>query len=118
MKNPHSVVTAHLIDREGEPTRQALDEILGLLPHAAAGRKKESVRAVGVAFGTGLTTISRAPADKSTPPANCSTRALADRTPTSSDATSNLSRRVRAARHWNVAPAGKARFLGGGVLLV
>jgi dienelactone hydrolase len=29
MKNPHSVVTAHLIDREGEPTRKALDEILG-----------------------------------------------------------------------------------------
>ena len=29
MKNPHSVVTVHLIDREGEPTRQALDEILG-----------------------------------------------------------------------------------------
>jgi len=29
MKNPHSVVTAHLIDREGEPTRQALEEILG-----------------------------------------------------------------------------------------
>jgi dienelactone hydrolase len=29
MKNPHSVVTAHLIDREGEPTRAALDEILG-----------------------------------------------------------------------------------------
>jgi dienelactone hydrolase len=29
MKNPHSVVTLHLIDREGEPTRQALDEILG-----------------------------------------------------------------------------------------
>jgi dienelactone hydrolase len=28
MKNPHSVVTAHLIDREGEPTREALDEIL------------------------------------------------------------------------------------------
>ena len=26
---PHSVVTAHLIDRAGEPTRQALDEILG-----------------------------------------------------------------------------------------
>jgi dienelactone hydrolase len=25
---PHSVVTAHLVDREGEPTRQALDEIL------------------------------------------------------------------------------------------
>ncbi len=29
MKNPHSVVTAHLIDRAGEPTRAALDEILG-----------------------------------------------------------------------------------------
>jgi dienelactone hydrolase len=28
-KNPHSVVTHHLIDREGEPTRAALDEILG-----------------------------------------------------------------------------------------
>jgi dienelactone hydrolase len=28
MKNPHSVVTAHLIDREGEPTRKAVDEIL------------------------------------------------------------------------------------------
>lgn len=28
MRNPHSVVTAHLIDREGEPTRQALDDIL------------------------------------------------------------------------------------------
>jgi hypothetical protein len=28
MKNPHSVVTLHLVDREGEPTRQALDEIL------------------------------------------------------------------------------------------
>ena len=28
MKNPHSVVTYHLIDREGEPTRQARDEIL------------------------------------------------------------------------------------------
>jgi dienelactone hydrolase len=28
MKNPHSVVTAHLIDRAGEPTRQAVDEIL------------------------------------------------------------------------------------------
>ena len=25
----HSVVTLHLVDREGEPTRQALDEILG-----------------------------------------------------------------------------------------
>ena len=29
MKNPHSVVTLHLMDRAGEPTRQALDEILG-----------------------------------------------------------------------------------------
>ena len=29
MKNPHSVVTAHLIDRAGEPTREAVDEILG-----------------------------------------------------------------------------------------
>ena len=29
MKNPHSVVTAHLIDRTGEPTRAAVDEILG-----------------------------------------------------------------------------------------
>jgi dienelactone hydrolase len=29
MKNPHSVVTIHLIDREGEPTRAARDEILG-----------------------------------------------------------------------------------------
>jgi len=29
LKTPHSVVTLHLIDREGEPTRQALDEILG-----------------------------------------------------------------------------------------
>jgi dienelactone hydrolase len=28
MKNPHSVVTVHLIDREGEPTRAALEEIL------------------------------------------------------------------------------------------
>ncbi|HTY16970.1 MAG TPA: dienelactone hydrolase family protein [Myxococcota bacterium] len=28
MKNPHSVVTLHLIDRAGEPTRQAVDEIL------------------------------------------------------------------------------------------
>jgi dienelactone hydrolase len=28
MKTPHSVVTAHLIDREGEPTRAARDEIL------------------------------------------------------------------------------------------
>jgi len=28
MKNPHSVVTAHLIDRDGEPTRAARDEII------------------------------------------------------------------------------------------
>lgn len=28
-RNPHSVVTHHLIDRAGEPTRAALDEILG-----------------------------------------------------------------------------------------
>lgn len=28
MRNPHSVVTLHLIDREGEPTRAARDEIL------------------------------------------------------------------------------------------
>ena len=28
MKNPHSVVTVHLIDRAGEPTRTAVDEIL------------------------------------------------------------------------------------------
>jgi dienelactone hydrolase len=28
MANPHSVVTLHLVDRDGEPTRAALDEIL------------------------------------------------------------------------------------------
>jgi dienelactone hydrolase len=28
MKNPHSVVTAHLIDRGGEPTREAVEQIL------------------------------------------------------------------------------------------
>lgn len=28
---PHSVVTAHLVDAEGEPTRQARDEILAFL---------------------------------------------------------------------------------------
>jgi dienelactone hydrolase len=28
MSNPHSVVTQHLVDREGEPTRAAVDEIL------------------------------------------------------------------------------------------
>ena len=36
-KNPHSVVTAHLIDREGEPTRQALDEILGFFRQRLVG---------------------------------------------------------------------------------
>ena len=29
MKNPHSVVTLHLIDEAGQPTRQAVDDILG-----------------------------------------------------------------------------------------
>lgn len=29
LKMPHSVVTAHLIDEAGQPTRQAVDEILG-----------------------------------------------------------------------------------------
>jgi len=28
MKNPHSVVTAHLINEVGQPTRAAVDEIL------------------------------------------------------------------------------------------
>lgn len=28
MKNPHSVVTAHLIDEDGQPTRKAVDEII------------------------------------------------------------------------------------------
>lgn len=31
MKPAHSVVTTHLIDREGEPTRQALDRVLAFL---------------------------------------------------------------------------------------
>jgi dienelactone hydrolase len=30
MKNPHSVVTEHLVDEEGTPTRAALDEVLNL----------------------------------------------------------------------------------------
>jgi dienelactone hydrolase len=34
---PHSVVTAHLIDRAGEPTRQALDEILGFFQQRLVG---------------------------------------------------------------------------------
>ena len=28
MKNPHSVVTLHLIDEQDQPTRKAVDEIL------------------------------------------------------------------------------------------
>ena len=31
MKPAHSVVTTHLIDREGEPTRKALDRVLAFL---------------------------------------------------------------------------------------
>ena len=34
---PHSVVTAHLIDRAGEPTREALDEILGFFRQRLVG---------------------------------------------------------------------------------
>lgn len=30
MKNPHSVVTEHLIDEPGQPTRDALDQVLDL----------------------------------------------------------------------------------------
>lgn len=30
IKAPHSVVTQHLIDREGQPTRAAVDEIIAL----------------------------------------------------------------------------------------
>jgi len=30
MKNPHSVLTEHLIDEPGQPTRQALDDVLDL----------------------------------------------------------------------------------------
>ena len=30
MKNPHSVVTEHLVDEEGTPTRAALDQVLDL----------------------------------------------------------------------------------------
>ncbi|MEW6269662.1 MAG: dienelactone hydrolase family protein [Thermodesulfobacteriota bacterium] len=36
MKTPHSVVTAHLIDREGEPTRQAVDEIIAFFKQRLA----------------------------------------------------------------------------------
>ncbi len=34
---PHSVVTLHLIDREGEPTRQAVDEILAFFGERLRG---------------------------------------------------------------------------------
>jgi len=34
---PHSVVTLHLVDREGEPTREALDEILGFFAERLRG---------------------------------------------------------------------------------
>jgi dienelactone hydrolase len=37
MGNPHSVVTLHLIDREGEPTRKAVDEILGFFARRLRG---------------------------------------------------------------------------------
>jgi dienelactone hydrolase len=37
MKNPHSVVTLHLIDRDGEPTRAARDEILGFFRMRLSG---------------------------------------------------------------------------------
>jgi dienelactone hydrolase len=37
MKNPHSVVTLHLIDRDGEPTRKAVDEILAFFRQRLAG---------------------------------------------------------------------------------
>ena len=30
MKNPHSVVTHHLVDEPGQPTRAALDQVLDL----------------------------------------------------------------------------------------
>jgi hypothetical protein len=34
---PHSVVTVHLVDREGEPTREALDEILAFFRDRLVG---------------------------------------------------------------------------------
>jgi dienelactone hydrolase len=34
---PHSVVTLHLVDREGEPTRAAVDEILGFFAERLKG---------------------------------------------------------------------------------
>ena len=39
MKNPHSVVTAHLIDRDGEPTRAARDEILAFFHQRLDGER-------------------------------------------------------------------------------
>ena len=33
MKNPHSVLTEHLIDEPGQPTRAALDQVLDLFRH-------------------------------------------------------------------------------------
>lgn len=33
MKNPHSVVTQHLIDEAGQPTRKAVDDILAFFHH-------------------------------------------------------------------------------------
>ena len=47
MKNPHSVVTAHLIDREGEPTRQALEEIIGFFRMRLAGGAPATAADVG-----------------------------------------------------------------------
>jgi dienelactone hydrolase len=38
---PHSVVTAHLVDREGEPTREARDEILAFFQSRLADRSVE-----------------------------------------------------------------------------
>lgn len=37
MKNPHSVVTHHLINEAGQPTRQAVDEILAFFKQRLAG---------------------------------------------------------------------------------
>lgn len=39
VRSPHSVVTAHLIDEDGQPTAAARDEILGFFTRRlAAGR--------------------------------------------------------------------------------
>jgi hypothetical protein len=37
MKNPHSVLTEHLIDEPGQPTRAALDQVLDLFRHRLLG---------------------------------------------------------------------------------